>query len=378
MTAIFWLLVGMLAATYVGYPALIAIMSKSMSDKPVRADVSGVGDHGVDLVLPVHNEEANLPGKLQNILDLDYPRELLRIYVVSDGSTDRTVDILTEAASKDSRIHVITLPNQQGKEAALNLAVSEGDSPVIVFTDAALTMHGDSLRQMAGRFHDPGIGCVSGEDTISGQEAEGFYGRYELALRRNEGRICSIVGASGCLYAQRRSLWRPFTPGLAPDFTSVLDVVDLGFKAVSEPGAKGYMPAANRQAGEFRRKSRTILRGIATLWAYRRMLNPARTGMFSLLLWGHKVLRWLVPVWLVLLLIVSALLSRTAFYAIALATQCLFYLIGIMASTDGSRLQESTIPKVASYFTISNAAAIFAILQWLAGKEQTSWKPTIR
>jgi len=377
-TLFFLLLIALLGSTYVGYPVVVHLLSRRAKDEPSRRNLPHSETPEIDLVLPVHNEERNLPAKLQNIFELDYPSEKLQVYVVSDGSSDSTNDILSNVDSANDGFHVILLPEQNGKEAALNVAVGAGRNPLIVFTDASLMMQPDCLQHFAKRFSNPEVGCVSGEDFISGQQAEGLYGRYELALRRNESKLFSIVGASGCLYAQKRLTWRPFTPGYAPDFSSVLDAVDLGYRAVCEPGARGYMQATSRHGGEFRRKCRTILRGIATLWAYRRMLNPARNGTFSILLWGHKVMRWLVPIWLIALLIVSFLLSSSMFFAAILIAQCAFYIIGGLASTRGSRLQKYGIPRLASYFTISNAAAMVAIFKWVAGEQQTSWKPTNR
>jgi len=377
-TLFFLLLIALLGSTYVGYPVLVHLLSRRAKDEQSRSNLPNSETPEIDMVLPVHNEEKNLPAKLRNIFELDYPPEKLQVYVVSDGSSDSTNDILSNVDGANCGFHAILLPEQNGKEAVLNVAVGAGKSPFIVFTDASLMMQPDCLKQLVNRLSNPKVGCVSGEDYIIGQQVEGLYGRYELALRRNESKLFSIVGASGCLYAQRRSAWRPFTPGYAPDFSSVLDVVDLGFRAVCEPNAKGYMQATNRHSGEFRRKCRTILRGIATLWAYRRMLNPARNGIFSILLWGHKVMRWLVPIWLIALLIVSMLMSASTFFAAILIAQCSFYIVGGLTAVKGSRLRRYAIPRFASYFTISNAAALVAIFKWITGEQQTSWKPTSR
>jgi len=187
----------------------------------------------------------------------------------------------------------------------------------------------------------------------------------------------SIVGASECLYAQRRSICKRFEPGLAPDFLSVLRTVELGLRAVVAPGAVGTMRPVRNAADEFRRKVRTVLRGITTLHRYRRLLNPWRHRSFAMRLWSHKVARWLAPLFLVITLVSSALLApSSAFFAGVL----IIHLVAMaLAGLSGlGRLGQSLLVRVAAYVVVSNAAIGLAWLEFARGRRQELWSPSKR
>ena len=140
------------------------------------------------------------------------------------------------------------LPARAGKAAALNAGLERATGEIVVFTDAGILLDRGALASLVGHFNDPSVGCVSGEDYVEGGGSEGLYGRLELLLRREEARLHSIAGASGCFYGMRRSLCRPFRPGMAPDFLSVLDTVRSGHRALCEPAARGSMTATAEPA----------------------------------------------------------------------------------------------------------------------------------
>ena len=207
------------------------------------------------------------------------------------------------------RTTFIALTGRNGKAGALNRALQEATEDIVVFTDASIMLAPDAIHRIVQPFTDPRVGCVSGEDRIEGAGGEGLYGRYELFVRRRESEIGSIVGASGSFYAQRRHLCEPFVPNLAPDFWSVLRVVEQGYRAISEPTAVGSMTHVSSMTDEFTRKVRTLLRGITTLWRYAHLMNPFAYGFFAVQLLSHKLARWLVPFFLAGALIASAVLA---------------------------------------------------------------------
>ena len=374
MEVLFWLaFVGVFYA-YLGYPLLLLAWPRRRAQPPALA-----GDDApcISLIIPVHNEAAVLVGKLDNTLSLHYPADRLEILLVADGCTDATVEIARRYEGR-SGLRVIELPERGGKANALNRGLAEATGELVVFTDASILLREDALAELARPFADPLIGCVSGEDLIAGSGGEAAYGRYELFLRQKESEICSIVGASGCFYAQRRALCAPFVAGLAPDFLSVLHTVEQGYRAVTAPAARGSMASVRSARSEFQRKVRTLLRGISTLFYKRQLLNPMRFKGFALLLLSHKLMRWLVPFWLILMLVSSGLLALTGqpVYQVLFVLQLLFYALGVsaLAGPLGGLLPG----KIAAYFTSVNVAILAAWLKYAQGERQEVWDPSNR
>jgi hypothetical protein len=374
MEVLFWLALAGVAYAYFGYPLLLLIWGR-IAPRPVRKD-SALPT--VSVILPVHNEAANLGRRLENLLELDYPEERIEIFIVSDGSTDATLEVANGFAQRDRRFRVIEVRERGGKGNALNAGLKEASNEIVVFTDAGISLEGGALRSLVAPFSDARVGCVSGEDWIAGGGGEALYGRYELFLRNRESLVGSLVGASGSFYGQRRELCPSFPEGIAPDFLSVLHVVDQGFRAVSEPAARGTMRAVRAHGDEFRRKVRTLLRGMTGLFAYTRLLNPARSGSFALLLFSHKLMRWLVPFFLGLLIVTNTALLDQTIYQFFAIVHFGFYLIG-SAALGGVPWVRDTLPgRVAAYFINVNAAIVAAWWRYSRGGRQEIWNPSAR
>lgn len=327
------------------------------------------------MIIPVHNERTVIDQKAENTRRLCYPGGRLEVIFVGDGCTDGTTDALN--AQPAPHWKVIEIQPRGGKAGALNAGVAAAKHELLVFTDASILLAPDSLMHIVGPFADARIGCVSGEDHISQSGGEGLYGRYELALRRLESELHSIVGASGSFYAQRRSLCDPFPPGLAPDFYSVLRTVGKGFRAIAAPDATGSMAAVSDPRDEFTRKVRTVLRGITTLASCAYLLNPFRHGWFAFELLSHKVARWLVPFALVALGASSLVLAnQSPFYLSVTVAQALFYTLALWAWSG--RGAGSLPVKVSLYFTTVNLATLFAWVKFMKGTRQELWSPSRR
>lgn len=372
---VFWVSVLGVVYPYVLYPVVLwalGLASQEHSGLPAAAPTPSVS-----MIVPVHNEETTIGRKLLNTAALRYPAERLEAFFVSDGATDRTVEILRNSGMPS--VTIIELPVRRGKAAALNAALKRARHDILVFTDASIELQPDALERIVARFGDPSVGCVSGEDRIADAGGEGLYGRFELALRRLESRANSIVGASGSFYAQRRSLCAPFVEGMAPDFLSVLRTVEQGFLAKSEPAAIGTMSSVKDPAREFERKVRTLIRGMTALFAHRRLLNPIRYGAFSFSLVSHKVMRWIAPAFLAALLLSGAALAvRSPFYMAAFGAQAILYLGAVAAWKRLWRIDRSSFGRIALYFTAVNAASIVAWIQYLRGVRQELWTPSRR
>lgn len=370
----FWLSVAGVFYPYFGYPVLlwlIRAMRGGGRPAPAAAELPTVS-----MIVPVHNEQSRIAAKLENTAELAYPADRLQILFVSDGSTDKTVEMIRARALPGASI--IELPGRGGKAAALNAGLAAARHDVLVFTDASIRLGADSLTRLVSQFATPDIGCISGEDPIVGGGGEALYGRYELMLRRLESQVHSIVGASGSFYAQRRALCQPFTEGMAPDFLSVLRTVAQGSRAVSEPGAVGTMTSVKDPREEFERKVRTVLRGMTTLFGHTALLNPFGAGVFAFELWSHKVMRWLAPVFMIGALATSLLLVGHPFYAAAAGGQVLFYALALGADRKWGGLHATLPGRIALYFTSVNLGILLAWWRYVSGVRQEIWTPSTR
>ncbi len=369
----FWVLVLLNVYFYAGYPLLLWAMSHIVR-KPVMAGTDFTPS--VTVIVPVHNEQHIIACKLENLLSLAYPQQQLEVIVVSDGSRDRTAEIVRSFFERG--VQFFELPERSGKAAALNLGLRKANGEVIVFTDASIMLEPDSLLELVQPLQDPQIGCVSGEDHIRGRSGEGLYGRYELFLRNLESRVGSLVAASGCFYAERRELISEFKPGLAPDFFSVLQTVDKGKRAVSRPEARGYMEAVKTTGHEFQRKSRTLLRGITTLMAFKHLLNPAKHGLFAWSLWSHKILRWMGGLFLILIFVTNLALLHSPFYLAVLMLQAGFYAVAALGFLGGETFKKNLLIKISLFFCITYFSTVLAWFNYVRGERLEIWEPSKR
>lgn len=374
MTFVFWASLLAIVYPYVVYPLLLASINRLRG----AADHRGAAGHqpSITLLMPVHNEAARVGEKIRNLLQLDYPRDLLQVVAIADGCSDDSVQRLREAGG--DAVAIIELPRWSGKAAALNAGLAVARGEIIVFTDVGIQLEPGSLRCLVEHFSDAQVGCVSGEDYIAGSGSEGLYGRVELLLRREEAKLHSIAGASGCFYAQRRSLCRPFEPGLAPDFLSVLVTAKAGFRSIAEPRARGSMTSTSSQKAEFVRKARTFLRGISALMVHAGLLNPFRHPRMSFILWSHKMLRWLAPVAMCLCLVASWRLRALPLYALAFYAQLAAYALAAAGLAWPGLAGRIAPLRIAAFFLVVNVAALKALVWWLAGKRIETWQPTRR
>lgn len=374
MQTLFWICLGAIVYPYLGYPLLLIAINRLFGLKPHVAVPAK--PPSVTVLMPVHNEAKRVPAKISNLLALDYPRENLQLVVIADGCSDGSAACAREAGGE--RVEVLELEKWSGKAAALNAGLARARGDIVVFTDVGIMLEPQSLQALTAHFSDPQVGCVSGEDYIAGADSEGLYGKLELLLRREEARLHSIAGASGCFYGQRRELCKPFVPGMAPDFLSVLVTVSAGRRALAEPAARGSMTSTSSQKAEFTRKTRTFLRGITALAGNARLLNPIAHPRMSFILWSHKAMRWLAPVAMAGCLLASWVLRGEPFYAALLVLQVVAYLLAGAATLWPTIAGRLSAARLAGFFLLVNLAALKALWQWLTGVRVEIWEPTRR
>ena len=370
---IFWFSFLVIVYAYFGYPFILLFLSRFKKVEIIKRPF----EPSISLIIPVFNGGWIISEKLENTLQLEYPGEKLEVIVSSDGSTDRTDSIVQEFENR--RVKLVALPLRQGKAAALNRGLEGAIGDIIVFSDASIMLDRGSLREIVKDFASNEIGCVSGEDhIISGNGGEGMYGKYELFLRRLESRLSSIVGASGCFYAQRRNLVERFPAGIAPDFFSVLGVVKKGYRAVSDPDATGFMKSVPTAGEELSRKVRTILRGIRALFYHKSLLNPFQYKLFSFQLISHKLVRWMVPLFMITLFLANLFLVGSRMYSIFLAIQLVFYGLAVFGLKSAGPAGVRGIVRIPCYLLVSNMAIIIAWMKYFSGETQDIWEPSVR
>jgi glycosyl transferase family 2 len=267
----------------------------------------------VTVVICAYNEERDIARKLEECLATEYPAERLEILVASDGSTDRTDEIVHGFAP---RVGLLRVEGRGGKTVAQNAAVREARGEILVFSDVTTVYTPRTIPEMVANFADPRVGCVGGdlhyEKEARNTSAEGralFWG-YERRLRVWESQVHSIIGVAGCVYAMRKRLYVPLDAAAISDFVQPGRVTERGHRTVLEPRALAFEPVESRSLGEeLYRRARVITRGLRGAFTMPALLNPFRHPWFATLLWSHRVLRWLVPVFLLLLLGASVALA---------------------------------------------------------------------
>lgn len=375
---LFWLALGMPLYVYGGFPLLIVLAGywrrRTVACQPVTPTVS--------LIIVAYNEAAHIAERLDNALRLDYPAEALELLVASDGSTDATEALVASYASRGVRL--LRLP-RRGKIPALNAAVAQAGGELCVFSDANTLFDRQALRMLARNFADPAVGGVAGRKIYTRQtgsdtssDGECLYWTYDTWLKRQESWTGSIVAADGAIYAIRRILYQPLSDvAVTDDFAISTAVVAQGWRLVFEPAACAYETAIPASGREFQRKIRLMTRGLRGLWRRKALLNPWRMGFYAVVLASHKLLRRLVPVFLVLLGVSSLWVSaQGAFYAAALWAQLGFYgLAALGCLLRHTRLGRQPWLVVPFYYCLANAAALVALLKALRGEQIALWQP---
>jgi len=358
---------------YFGYPLSLLLLRR----KPT---IKAPFEPHATLIITASNEERRIRDKLENTLTLDYPREKLQVLVASDGSTDETNEIVRSYATHG--IELLAFPERRGKESAQKDAVLHARGEVIVFSDVATRIDPLGLREIIANFADPSVGCVSSADRVIGRDGkpcgEGFYVRYEMWLRDLESQVNSLVGLSGSFFAARDAVCHDFSGEMQSDFRTVLNSMRLGMRGVSDPGAIGYYQDISDNRREFDRKIRTVIRGLTVFFHNLEFLNPFRYGLFSYQYLCHKLLRWLVPLFLFTAFMANAALSpHSVGYSMIFFFHLAFYGIAL-----GGWAAKSTpthvIFKIPVYFVTVNAAIFVAWWRFIRGRRMVMWAPSER
>lgn len=373
---IFWLSVAALFYVYVGYPLLVYLASLAFPRDIKRTEFTPK----VTILITAYNEEKAIRQKLENTFKIDYPRESLEILVASDGSTDKTDEIVKEFAGRG--VKLFRQEGRVGKTVTQNNAVEQAAGEIILFSDATTDYRPDVLREILPNFADATIGCVAGKlvyvDSSASNVGKGAqkYWNYETFLKESESRACSLIGASGCLYAVRKSAYKPMYPEACSDFLICTLIYEQGLRSVYEPNAVCTEDTNRQTDKEMKMRVRVISQTFTDLWRNRKMMNPFRSGFYAVELISHKVLRYAVPLFLLLIFISNAILMRhSPLYELVFLMQAAFYslaFIGWAFEKMGAKIGVFAIPH---YFVLANLASVFGFYKFLRGERYTTWEP---
>ncbi len=363
----FWGALGALAWTHAGYPAAMGILAR-LRPRPVARDEDATPS--VALVVSAHDEEDVIGRRIENLLALDYPPEHLEIVVASDGSTDRTDEIVEGLAASEPRVRLLRCP-REGKVAAQHRSVRETESDVLAFTDANTEWKPDALRKLVRNLTDGEVGYVCGQlrlESPDGANLEGVYWRYEVWVREQESRASSITAGNGAIYAVRREAYVEDDPKFGHDFGFPYLMEQNGFRAVYDPEAVAVEKPASEPEDEYGRKVRTIARS----WGHivtGRMFRPTRP-LYLFELVSHRVLRYSSGLLHVLLLLSNvALAGRARFYRLFLVLQ----LGGLALAAAGRARLGIPGTRLAYYYYVVTKATAAGLVRYLRSGTPQMW-----
>jgi cellulose synthase/poly-beta-1,6-N-acetylglucosamine synthase-like glycosyltransferase len=376
MKAIFWVSMFLVLYPYLIYPLVtrgIAGFSRKSIDRSVIQPY-------VTVLIAAYNEEECIADTIKNKLSQSYPMGKREIIVVSDGSSDRTDDIV-RGFEKDG-VRLVRQEPRSGKAAALNLGVRHASGEVLVFSDANSLFAENAIEEMVKNFADMSVGYVTGLLTYASQKESvsgdgcGAYMRYENWLRTIESRLGSVIGVNGGVDAMRRDLYADVPVELISDFVLPLHVISRGYRVVFDRAVRSLEVANTTIKAEFRMRVRVALRGMQGLVYMKHLLNPFRYPEAAYSIISHKILRYLAPVFMLLAMFSNVYLAvQDPMYVCILVPHVSAYVLGMVGAAVRLPGLLHKIAYVPSYFFVSNAAFLLAIGKFFLGQKMSTWKP---
>jgi cellulose synthase/poly-beta-1,6-N-acetylglucosamine synthase-like glycosyltransferase len=378
MTIAFWIFVAIILYTYVGYTLLIPIIALFFQRKSIKRNI----EPKVTFLITAYNEEKYIAAKLEDTLSLDYPKEKLEVMVASDGSTDRTDEIVKGFADKG--VVLKRVEGRVGKTATQNEVVKAATGEIIVFSDATTKYSKDAIRKIVRNYADESVGAVSGRyEYVNPTGAPVGIGtilfwKYENFIKSMQTRVKTITGCCGCIYSVRKEAYVSLPPDIISDLVEPLKIIERGYRIVFEPEAIAYEETTEKPSEEFKMRIRVITRAMRGILFVKSLLNPFKYPFVAFQLISHKVLRWLIPFFLIGLLVSNYfLIGRHLFYNLVFAGQIVFYLsalIGLLTDRFGHKMKVLAIPL---YFCVVNYASFIAFFKTLKGQKTIVWE-TVR
>ncbi len=382
MEVLLWFLIGLVFYTYLGYGILLYILVrlKRLFKKPKAFD--DAFEPEVTLVIPAYNEEDFIAAKAANSLELNYPKEKLRILFITDGSSDNTYSIL----QKIDGVEVTHNSRRAGKAAAENRAMNFVKTPIVVFCDANTQLNKGCIKELVKHYRFKDVGAVAGAKKVISKEAdsasgagEGLYWKYESALKKWDSELYTVVGAAGELISFRTELVSELEEDtILDDFMQSLRICSKGYRVVYEPKAMAVETASQNVAEELKRKVRIAAGGWQSMSRLLHLLNPLKDFLLTFQYVSHRVLRWSISAFalpiILLLNILIVVNQHHSFYNLLLIAQISFYalaIIGWVLENQKIRLKLLFVPY---YFLMMNYAVFAGFGRWIKGKQASTWE----
>lgn len=377
-----WLSLFIVVYTFVGYGILLYIIiriKRIVKGKPIEPAIDTATLPTCTLVVAAYNEEGFITEKIADTLKLKYPPGKLKLLFIADGSTDRTPEIISEYP----QIRLMHQAARMGKIAAIHRAMETVDTEITVFTDANTFLNADSLINICKHYADPTVGAVAGEKRVhiaenadASSAGEGFYWKYESALKKWDSELYSVVGAAGELFSVRTHLYKPVYPDtILDDFMISMLIAKQGYRIIYEPKAYATETASANVSEELKRKVRIAAGGIQSIIRLKSLLNPfASILCFQYV--SHRVLRWTVtPFFLILAFVLNVFiaLQGEAFYQLLLVAQVLFYLMAFLGFIMEKRELRIKILFIPYYFCVMNYAVLAGIIRYFKKTQSAAW-----
>lgn len=384
MEVIFWTSAFLVFYHFIGYGLLITILCKFKKRNEPLPLLTDDDLPEVSLVIAAYNEEDIILDKIKNSLALDYPSDKLNIHFVTDGSTDRTMEII----GNYNQVSLSHEPVRAGKIAAINRIMPEIESHITIFSDANVMINKEGLKQLVNHFQNNRTAVVSGEKTIvkndfdnASGSGEGFYWKYESFLKMKDAEWNTLVGSAGELFAMRTYLFTPVEQDIIiEDFVMTMRIAAKGYKVAYEPSAMALETASETINEEKKRKVRISAGGIQAVIKLLPILNFLKNGKLSLQYISHRVLRWtLVPIALALLFFIAPIISGDHWtYELFYRVQLIFYLLAFA----GYALREAKTPNkfihIPYYFLFMHICVIQGWVKYFRGKQSVTWEKSRR
>lgn len=382
LSLLFWLCLFLVFYAYVGYGIVLWAMIKIkrlFKGKPIIEEPQQWPT--VTLLVAAYNEEEDIQTKIFNSLTQDYPAERIKYMFVTDGSSDRTPEIV-ERYPQLTHLH---RPERQGKLAAVERAMKKVDTDIVVFTDANTILNPQAIKNLARHFANPQVGAVAGEKRIISADedaaagaGEGFYWKYENTLKRWDSELHTVVGAAGELFAIRTSCFEAVPrDSIIEDFYLTLRIAQAGNRVIYEPEACAEeLPSAN-SGEELKRKIRIAAGGIQSVVRLKALLNPVKYGWLSFQYISHRVLRWtLAPLALLVILLSNMALALigSPFYQVLLACQLAFYLFALLGYLMENKRMRIKLFFIPYYFFLMNYAVYAGFYRYIRGSQSAVWE----
>jgi biofilm PGA synthesis N-glycosyltransferase PgaC len=387
MVTIFWLSLFIIFYAFIGYGILLFLLvslKRLAVGKPVVPEAVNLPT--CTLIIAAYNEEAFIEQKIKNSLELIYPEGRLNFIFITDGSIDNTSQIV----SGYPQIIHLHLADRQGKMAAMHRAVAYVTDEIIVFTDANTFLNAEAMINICRHYSDASVGAVAGEKrvhitTIADATAgEGFYWKYESKLKAWDSELYSVVGAAGELFSVRNALYQPVpTNAIIDDFMISMLIAKKGYKIVYEPDAYALEAASQNVKEELKRKIRIAAGGIQSVIWLKSLLNPFNRPLLSFQYISHRVLRWtVVPFLIILVLLLNMLIvlsgKSALIYQLLFVAQIGFYGTSLLGWFLESRQIKVKVFFIPYYFCMMNYAVIRGIFRFANGKQSAIWEKALR